>query len=321
MFKNMSIKSKLMLFPTILVIMLVVAFMINSYKMSSMTTTIKVGQDGGEAVTTLLHGRIAVYQYLDSPSDESAKKVVERFTELKKDSQELLERVSLPENKDRLKTVISSDERYLADFQKLEELRGKGSANVKEDGKEIIKDMVDIGRGIEKNITEMSSTAKKLAEEKQEATKAWTAGIFVSIAVIFVIFSIIVANVVIASVSSIQSGMASFFRFLNRETAKADAIKLDGTDEFAQMAKMVNNNIKQIEEGLVRDNQTVTDALSVVEQIKEGCLTSTIKSNPNNPQLIQLKDALNQSVEALNTNISKALMPNTTSRQGRTRRL
>ena len=44
-----------------------------------------------------------------------------------------------------------------------------------------------------------------------------------------------------------------------------------------------------------------------VEKIKQGSLTSKIKSTPNNPQLIQLKDALNLAIESLNLNISKIL--------------
>lgn len=109
------------------------------------------------------------------------------------------------------------------------------------------------------------------------------------------------------AIDEIQNGLVSFFRFLNRETLNAEYIKIEREDEFGQMAKVINSNIKNIKENINKDNETVREALEVVEKIKQGSLTSRINSNPSNPQLVQLKDALNLAVESLNSNISKIL--------------
>ena len=109
------------------------------------------------------------------------------------------------------------------------------------------------------------------------------------------------------AIDEIQNGLISFFKFLNRETLNAEYIKIEREDEFGQMAKVINSNIKNIKENINKDNETVREALEVVEKIKQGSLTSRINSNPSNPQLVQLKDALNLAVESLNSNISKIL--------------
>ncbi|RXJ90125.1 chemotaxis protein, partial [Malaciobacter molluscorum] len=74
-------------------------------------------------------------------------------------------------------------------------------------------------------------------------------------------------------------------------------------DEFAQMADTINENIKKINEGLQLDNKAVSDALEVVEEIKKGHIDIQLETVANNPQLVQLKDALNMMLLNIKTNM------------------
>ncbi|MDP2851497.1 MAG: hypothetical protein Q8O20_10545, partial [Sulfuricurvum sp.] len=68
---------------------------------------------------------------------------------------------------------------------------------------------------------------------------------------LLIFLSVMIIQVLTGSLVMIQSGLLSFFRFLNRESTKAETIDLKSEDEFGQMAKVINENIALIEKGLV----------------------------------------------------------------------
>ncbi|MEY4504156.1 MAG: hypothetical protein RL154_449 [Pseudomonadota bacterium] len=297
MLDNLSVKAKLFLFPVILTVMLIIAFFTNNYQTSSMLRTIQVGNDGMDAVATLLHGRIAVYQYLNNPSDDGAKKVEAGFSAVEKEAKSLLEQVSLQENRDRLKNVVDGSAKYIANFKKLEELRLKGS-NVREDGKDIIKDMVAIGKAMEEDITKMSDSANELAESKKMTAKIWTIAIFVTIAVLFFILAIFITAGISSSVNTIKSGLISFFKFLNAEIQQTEQIKLISSDEFGQMAEVINRNIKKIEQEIALDRRVLDDVNIVVNRVKNGWYSQFIEASTTNQALEELKNSVNVSIKA-----------------------
>jgi len=119
--------------------------------------------------------------------------------------------------------------------------------------------------------------------------------------------AIVIIKTMLSSVSTLQKGLLSFFAFLNRENSHANKITLESKDEFGMMASIINENIEKIEQGLLSDAQTVTDALNVANKVKAGYLHEVIHSNPNNPQLKELKDVLNEMIMGLNNNIKNIL--------------
>ncbi|RXJ83036.1 hypothetical protein CRU93_14065, partial [Arcobacter sp. CECT 8985] len=107
-----------------------------------------------------------------------------------------------------------------------------------------------------------------------------------------------------------EKGLLTFFKYINREVSSVEPLSIKGKDEFAQMATVINENIKKINEGLQLDNKAVSDALEVVEEIKRGHLDVQLTTKASNPQLVQLKDALNMMLLNIKTNmdsVSKVL--------------
>ncbi|QOG12581.1 methyl-accepting chemotaxis protein [Arcobacter sp. FWKO B] len=152
----------------------------------------------------------------------------------------------------------------------------------------------------------------QLDEAKKETDLAFTIYqtsktiIFITIIIAFVLtifFVMAVSKDIVVKLQVFQSGLLSFFSFLNKESNKAQLVNIESIDEFGQMAKIVNENISKIETGLIKDNETVKEALSIVEKAKSGYLNVEIKSNPNNPELKQLKDAINSMASGIKANI------------------
>ncbi|RXJ60441.1 hypothetical protein CRV04_00005, partial [Candidatus Marinarcus aquaticus] len=98
--------------------------------------------------------------------------------------------------------------------------------------------------------------------------------IVVSIIIIFIIVALVLvlSKNINNSLSQFQTGLLSFFRYLNKEEREAHLIEINSKDEFGAMSTVVNDNIKKIQAGLLKDNEAVSEALSVVEQAIKGHL-------------------------------------------------
>jgi methyl-accepting chemotaxis protein len=107
------------------------------------------------------------------------------------------------------------------------------------------------------------------------------------------------------NLKSFQEGLEEFFKYLQRETPTAKIITLENQNDFGIMAAMVNENIKKIEQGLQKDNQMVQETLQGVEKVKQGFLDVTIIATPNNPQLLELKNGINEMTKEFKINIDK----------------
>ncbi|MDD3856398.1 methyl-accepting chemotaxis protein [Sulfurimonas sp.] len=127
--------------------------------------------------------------------------------------------------------------------------------------------------------------------------------IIVSLTLLFTIGILIVKSMV-SSVNSLQNGLLSFFSFLNRETNKAELINLNTKDEFGQMAKAIDTNISAIEKGLIADANAVANSVEVANKIKAGYLNEQITVIPNNPQLVELRNVLNEMLQTLSNKVS-----------------
>ncbi|OHE06576.1 nitrate- and nitrite sensing domain-containing protein [Sulfurimonas sp. RIFOXYB12_FULL_35_9] len=166
---------------------------------------------------------------------------------------------------------------------------------------------IDLLRDIE---LELYKDVLKLADLKIEKTNSDIAVLLLSLVIVLLLFFIsviIIFKNITDSIKNIQAGLFSFFTFLNQKTDKAESINLDSKDEFGQMAKVINENISSIEKGLLADANTVANAVETANKVKAGYLNVQITVLPNNPQLVELRNVLNEMLVGLNANIEKSL--------------
>ena len=91
----------------------------------------------------------------------------------------------------------------------------------------------------------------------------------------------------------LQHNVVSFFRYLNREIPHIDFIPLKSKDELGRMAQTIGDNIQQTNKSLEQDSILVQDVLNVVEEAKVGRFGKLVVCNSLNPQINELKDAIN----------------------------
>jgi len=125
--------------------------------------------------------------------------------------------------------------------------------------------------------------------------------------VLSVIMIILVTKAIKKPLLSFQEGLLEFFKYVNNEVEEAKLIKIDCTDELGVMAQLVNNNIEKIQNGIEEDKVLIDSAITEANRAKLGYLDARILGDTSNPSLHQLRDVINEMLEAVEENIKSAV--------------
>ncbi|EDP6893427.1 methyl-accepting chemotaxis protein, partial [Campylobacter lari] len=123
------------------------------------------------------------------------------------------------------------------------------------------------------------------------------------IAIIAIVIALILVRFVIIKnlkpITTITTGLNSFFDFINHKTKDSAMIDVKTNDELGAMAKAINENITKTKNALEQDAKAVEQSVETAREIESGNLTARISAIPANPQLIELKNVLNEMLNVL----------------------
>ncbi|WP_425484002.1 methyl-accepting chemotaxis protein [Campylobacter ornithocola] len=123
------------------------------------------------------------------------------------------------------------------------------------------------------------------------------------VVIIMIVLSIAVLYFIVSRYLSplekIQTGLNSFFDFINHKTKDSAMINVNTNDELGAMAKAINENITKTKNALEQDAKAVEQSVETAKEIEAGNLTARITAIPANPQLIELKNVLNEMLNVL----------------------
>ncbi|MBF7068509.1 PDC sensor domain-containing protein, partial [Campylobacter volucris] len=127
------------------------------------------------------------------------------------------------------------------------------------------------------------------------------------IGIIAIIASLIIVKLVIqynlSPLQKIQSGLNSFFDFINHKTKDSNLIDVKTNDEFGAIAKAINENITKTKNALEQDAKAVEQSVETAKEIEHGNLTARITAIPASPQLVELKNVLNNMLHVLQAKV------------------
>ncbi len=159
----------------------------------------------------------------------------------------------------------------------------------------------------------LSKIRDSIEEEMKESDKAFdtthstifTLTLVISgvIFVVAILIALLLTKNIISSLNSVKEGLLSFFSFLNKDKNSAEVIKINSSDEFGQMAIVINENIKKIEKLVALDNALIEDVKNVVSSVQKGYLNKTITASTQNQSLEELKNIFNQMLNILSQNV------------------
>lgn len=124
------------------------------------------------------------------------------------------------------------------------------------------------------------------------------AAMIIGIGISFYFFSKIGSNL-----QKIEHALLEFFAVLRHEKNSIEVIELDSNDEFGRITREINSNISIIQKGLQSDQKLIQEAVFVVKRVNEGFLGDFVHVTPENPQLLELRNLLNDMLKAFEVNI------------------
>ncbi|MEA1981937.1 MAG: nitrate- and nitrite sensing domain-containing protein [Campylobacterota bacterium] len=147
----------------------------------------------------------------------------------------------------------------------------------------------------------ISSDLSKQASNKY-ATELSRLIIF-SLTIIFIIIltailSFMISRNISTSVSKISFGIKQFLDYLNREKNVIKKIDITGSDEMAEIGKMVNSNVSKINSETESDMLCVGEAILTLNKVEQGQFNCRVKTEASNPQIYTLAKTINKMLDA-----------------------
>ena len=297
MLRKIDTKKKLLLFPVMFMIIVILSGIVYSHWSNESNTRNEIALETDEIVQQIFKGRISVYQFLRSPSDKAAQKVREDFSLLNQNVLTLKSKLALEKSRILSDEIILNSKKYIEFFDTFSNQRIKDFENgIKDEASDIkntISQMVQTGSILESKVLEIKETAVLL---RNTATKSLN-NILIIVAIVaiilFIIISMLISNVVINSLNNFKDGLLSFFSYLNRESSNVSLLNESANDEFGEMAKVLNQNIQRTERLIVQDYELIEDVKKVVNEVKDGYLSKRIEKKTQNESLEDLKNTFN----------------------------
>jgi methyl-accepting chemotaxis protein len=155
----------------------------------------------------------------------------------------------------------------------------------------------DLGKAFKEQIdTNTGNTLKMLEEAVESSEHSVITNLIISILSIIIglFISFIILRTIMNSLNKVQSGLNSFFAFLNKESNSVDTIDLNSKDEFGQMAYGINANIKKSLVTIRDDEEFVKDVARFVGELKSGNMLAKLEKDTDTPSLQELKKLLSE---------------------------
>jgi len=127
------------------------------------------------------------------------------------------------------------------------------------------------------------------------------------LATIFIIalsaFVYILLKKSLSPIKTIQEKLEDTFKFIAHEAPAPQKLAVTARDEFRSEEYAINENIDKVIAGIKKDSALIEEMNGIANLMIKGHMGASIKSDPNNPALVQLKDLLNRFFSSISSNL------------------
>ncbi|MDX4049429.1 methyl-accepting chemotaxis protein [Aliarcobacter skirrowii] len=151
------------------------------------------------------------------------------------------------------------------------------------------------GKLLEEQKTRTTNYATNMVKNSvSSSNKSLTLIVILSLIVmaISITFTYLTISFIVKSLSSVRDGILSFFAFLNEESKSATLIDLKNSDEFGEIAKVINHNIIKTENSIKKDDEFINATENFVKELSSGNMLAKIEKEPDTSNLKALKTLL-----------------------------
>ncbi|WP_298057893.1 methyl-accepting chemotaxis protein, partial [uncultured Campylobacter sp.] len=107
----------------------------------------------------------------------------------------------------------------------------------------------------------------------------------------------------LSPIKTIQEKLEDTFKFIAHEAPAPQKLAVTARDEFGVMSYAINENIDKVIAGIKKDSALIDEMNGIANLMIKGHMGASIKSDPNNPALVQLKDLLNRFFGSISSNL------------------
>ena len=311
MLSKIDTKKKLLLFPAMFIIIVILSGWVYSHWSNFASARNEVASKAKGFQLEVLDARISVYQFLRTPNNSNAEKVRDNFLSLAKDVETFKNTLKVEKNRNLCDEISENAKKYIKSFDSFADKRVKDFENgIKDESVEIktsIAQMLEIGKVLESKLEEISVRAISLRDEANESLNNILIVVALVAIILFIIISVLISKVVINSLNNFKEGLLSFFSYLNRESSKVSLLNESSNDEFGEMAKVVNDNIEKTQKSIEEDRRLIDETIAVLGEFEQGDLSQRLNISVSNPALMELKNVVNNMANNIETNIDNVL--------------
>lgn len=116
---------------------------------------------------------------------------------------------------------------------------------------------------------------------------------------------------IVSSILKLQEGLKEFFGYLETKNRQPKPIELHSLDELEDMSKLLNRSIAKASANIEQDIVFIEDAISVVNDLKVGKLSSRLHATAQAQELQLLKDVVNEMIDNLESKIHEEILKRT----------
>ena len=156
---------------------------------------------------------------------------------------------------------------------------------------------INIFRDIELKLFDTVKELNQKSMDNNNSNFMYMIGFIIILILIIVYLTILIIKDITSSLADFKNGLLMFFDYLNKKTSNVSLLKDDAKDEFGEMAKFVNDNIKQIERTLHQDMELIQDAEVVMNRVNNGWYSQFIEKSTSNASLEEFKNNVNEMIK------------------------
>ena len=294
-FSNLKVKIKIYLLILIGIISLAVVVIPTINELNSTIDRVEKANEVNKINRRFADMRIQEKNYAIRHDETSIKNHEKLYLETVEILNELEKRFKNPENLKSLAQIKEKLESYKVNFQKFvnsEKNRNKTYIATEDEEK-----MINDARDVNSLVDIFRKNQDQQANEDINNLKTTLITISIIALLVLILFGTTIVNSIINALEAVQSGLRSFFSFLNKETNKVDKIQLDTTDEFGEMAKFINKNIELTEKTINDDNALIDEAKVVMQRVNNGWYSQYIEKSTPNKALDEFKNNVNDMIK------------------------
>ena len=267
----------------------------------------KAAYEAGVGIRDLLLARLYVAKFLTTNEKVDSNRVHKEMVSLENNLQKLSLEIQNPTRKIYLNEIKILVKNYHEAFEKLIVIINSRNNIITNTMDKIGPHIAKLTEDVKLSIKDKQDEIGPRVQSSNDMFMSLISILSIIVIGVSIALAVTIPKSIITGLEKVSDGLRSFFSFLNKKTTSVDPIECKSDDEFGIMARMINENISNIQTVLNEDERLISEVKQIVAKVESGDLTHNINGSTSNQSLNELKTIFNQMLSTLKTKVASDL--------------